>query len=249
MLPHVYSSGVRAGEAMPGTFLLSVLIPSRENAGDILAPSPNILPMKQLLLLFVLALAGNLYAHQSDVSTTMLVEQEPGKWQLYLNCSLNAFEYEVKQHFGEQSFTTPEEFQDLVLQHLQRNLDVRFNGGNRAVLSGGKVKLGHETGVVFTLVEVPDGPRELRLTNTVFADIHQNRSILVVLMKDREKVQLELSADNAHTAHLNLGTGEIRSIAAAGVPGQPVGYLPLLLLGVLGLAGLLFLGVRTSQLK
>ncbi|MCP9234720.1 hypothetical protein [Lewinella sp. JB7] len=197
--------------------------------------------MKPFIFLLALLLTGSLSAHQSEISTTMLVEREAGSWQLYVNTSLTAFEYEVREHFGEHAFATPGEFRELVLQHLRNTISVTFNGNEPAVLAEGRVELGHETGVVFTVTDLPDDAREVRVVNTAFADIHRNKSALVILKQGSGKQQFELTADNDHTAALAFDGYRLSKVAPTEASVSPLAPL-LLVLGVL--AAFFWLGVK-----
>lgn len=200
--------------------------------------------MKQLLILLAFFFAADMHAHQSNVSTTMLVEQETGTWEIYVNTSLHAFEYEVGKQFGEDAFATAEEFKELALRHLRNTLSITFNGNERAALTEGSIKLGHETSVVFTLTNLPEDLEDLRIENTAFADIHRNKSILVVLKKGHEKVQLELSATNDHSVTLDLRGEKIQKVVTAGIGRVSTLSVTVLLLGVFVLIGLGFFGFR-----
>jgi len=154
-----------------------------------------------LLALFTL-LSFHSFAHQPDLSSTMLVEVEKGKWILQVRSSLTAFEQEVHHHFGYESYSSPEEFQELVVDHLRENIRVHFGEGKAALLAEGKVRLGHETSVVFELSGVPDDFCALTVQNSSFKDIHHNQGALVVLKLDFQKQQFMLNNANGHTAQL-----------------------------------------------
>ena len=98
-----------------------------------------------LIMLCVLCISWGVKAHQPDLSSTILVEQGENKWVLQIRAALTAFEYEIEQTYGKDSYETPEEFQDLVIKHVQEHISILYNKANTAVLQNGKVKLGHET--------------------------------------------------------------------------------------------------------
>lgn len=141
-------------------------------------------------------------AHQPDLSSTLLVEQEDGSWILTIRASLTAFEYEVHTKYGEDSYKTPEEFKELVICHLTESIWIGF-GRNQAVsLEDGFVKLGHETNVVFRLLGMPKTLSNLIVENDCFKNIHGNQSALIILKKGFEKKQFILSPSNNHIVRL-----------------------------------------------
>jgi len=159
---------------------------------------------KYILSLLVCLSAWNVQAHQTEVSSTMLVEQEDNKWFLNIRAALTAFEYEVKAMNLETPYKSAEEFQALVLQHIQDNLDIYFNEGDKITLKNGKVKLGHETNVFFEVEGVPATINSVYVKNSSFKDIHSNQSALIILKKGFTKKQFILNNKNDHTMNLKV---------------------------------------------
>lgn len=154
--------------------------------------------------LFIVLILGSLSvkAHQTDLSSTMLIEQADNKWSLILRASLSAFEQEIKTHFAARAYQSPEEFQALIIEHLQSNLGIIINQGSSLALQNAFVKLGHETNVVFEVVGVPSKIASLSIQNTSFQDIHHSQSALIVIKKGFDQKQFLLNADNQYTADL-----------------------------------------------
>ncbi len=196
-------------------------------------------------LLFTLALLGTLplLAHQGEISSTLLVERADGSWELHVVTALTAFQYEVQTHYGKDAYPTPEAFEELVTDHLEKTVAVRFNGGALAQLTPLRVQLGHETQVAFALSGVPEEVTEIEVTNTAFTDIHHNKSTLVVLKTGSEKQQFELNADNRHTATLAFGNYALRAGETAKAAVPPLGIA---LVAVLALAGIVLAWFRTK---
>ena len=143
-------------------------------------------------------------AHNPDISSTLLVEESDNQWVLQIRAALTAFEYEIESHFGESSYATPEEFQELVIQHVSERLSIQFNDGSPVILKNGMVKLGHETSVTFKLSETPQSIESLVVKNSSFNDIPRNQSALIVLKKGFAKDQFTLDRKNDHTAVLSV---------------------------------------------
>ncbi len=61
------------------------------------------------LLIFLLGFKAA-YAHNPDLSSMMIYEQN-GKSILLIKSSLTAFDGEVEYHFGKDAYKTPEEFE------------------------------------------------------------------------------------------------------------------------------------------
>ena len=148
-------------------------------------------------------------AHNPDVSSTILSENEDKTWFLQLRSALTAYEYIITKNYGEASFSTPEEFQALVLQHVKDNISITYNENTEVSLESGMVKLGHETNVIFKVMGTPKDIKSMIVTNNTFKDIHRNQSALVILKKESSRVQFVLNDKNEHTAHLNVKAKQI----------------------------------------
>lgn len=164
-------------------------------------------------LLFISMVAN---AHNPDLSSILLVEESEGQWVLQIRAALTAFEYEIDSHFGESSYATPEEFQELVIQHVRDNVSIQFNENHLAVLHNALVKLGHETSITFKLPETPNTIESLLITNSSFKDISRNQSALIVLKKGFGKQQFNLNNTNQHTAQLEVKNSAFHLLDIAG---------------------------------
>ncbi len=153
-------------------------------------------------ILIVLLCAWTSKAHQADISTTMLVEKEAGIWVLQITAALTAFEYEVHRHYSDTAYTTPKEFEELVIRHVSENLGLDFNNEQEITWQNALVKLGHETMVRFELSNVPTDIRTIVVKNASFKNIHRNQSALVILKKGMAKKQFVLNNDNEHQVSL-----------------------------------------------
>jgi len=184
-------------------------------------------------------------AHQSDISTTMLVEKENGTWVLQISSSLTAFQQEVRTHFAATPYETPEEFQQMVIEHIKNNLHLSFNDGQNITLSNGVVRLGHETKVVFQVFGIPSDIKSAWVKNTVFKDIHRSQSALILLKEGFSKEQFVLNDANNHTMELQVNGNEFIEVAKNNTS---LFYVELLLIVIATIAALLFL-MNTRPIK
>lgn len=161
--------------------------------------------MKNYLLVLIVLFSSLSFAHNPNTSTTMLVEKENNTWVLQISASLTAFQQEIKTHFAETPYKTPEEFQQMVIEHIKNNLNIVFNDSQTITLSKGIVKLGHETKVVFEISGVPLDIKSVFITNSAFKDIYKNQSGLLVLKAGFKKEHFILNNKNSHTLKLIAG--------------------------------------------
>lgn len=159
-------------------------------------------------MLSVLCTSWQVQAHQPDLSSIILSEQGEQNWVLQVRSALTAFEYAIEDHYGAGSYTTPEEFQQLVVNFIRERISIRFNDTDAAELQNGMVKLGHETNVIFQLVGTPEAIRSLAVEHNSFSNIPHNQSVLMVYKKDFEKKQFMLNSTNGHSIRLEAGNAE-----------------------------------------
>jgi hypothetical protein len=154
--------------------------------------------MKKLALIIIFLSSSTLMqAHQPDISTTMLVQQDNKTWVLQVSGSLTAFQTEIRKQFANTPYKTPEEFQEMVLEHMKNKINITINNQNAEVkLTHGIVKLGHETKVVFQVMGVPDDIKQIEVSNTAFSDINRSQSALVLLKSGFNKEHFVLNKSN-----------------------------------------------------
>ena len=186
------------------------------------------------------------FAHNPDVSTTVLVEKEQGIWVLQISASLTAFQQEIRTHFTETPYETPEEFQQRILEHIKNNLEIRFNDDDTMVLGRGMVKLGHETMVVFEVLGIPSDIESVRIKNTVFKDIGRNQNGFMLFKKGFSKDQFVLNSSNDHTLVLEAsGNTFIKVSPSKASFFSP--YFGLLTIGILGIGSIFFYLKRNKR--
>lgn len=179
------------------------------------------------------------FAHNPDVSTTMLVDNGNNGWVLQISASLTAFQQEIRTNFAETPYKTPEEFQQMVLEHIKSNLHISFNEGKAISLENGAVKLGHETRVVFQVSGIPSDIHSVLVKNSTFKDIYRNKSTLFLLKEGYKKEHFVLNNDNDHTLSLAVNGKEFVEVGKneAGLVASSTGMV------LLGVAAILVLGL------
>lgn len=195
--------------------------------------------MKLLIVYSLLLSSLGVYAHQSDVSTTMLAEQENGTWLVQISASLTAFQHEIQMHYPD--YTSPEEFQEFVIGHVKKHLKIRFDDYKPLDFGNAYVQLGHETKVILPLSDVPSTFRTLSVQNSSFEDIHRNQSALVIVKKGLASKHVVLNKENAHTAHLQVEGTAFTPIQASGSKSVPIPVY--LTIGILVIAAGVFVYV------
>ena len=196
----------------------------------------------------VLCMSWEVKAHQTDLSSTILVEQNDNTWLIQIRAALTAFEYEIHQHYGEGVYATPEEFEELVIRHVQENISIRFNETNALVLQKGLVKLGHETSVTFEVAGTPESIQSLIVKNSSFSDISRNQSALIVLKKSFSKDQFILNDSNEHAVKLKVSNAKFELVTPMEEQTQYSFLILLVICLVLTLLYFVYKNNRTNKL-
>jgi hypothetical protein len=157
---------------------------------------------KWFIILALLSNAVISKAHQPDIAATFLIEQKDDNWIFQLRGALTAFQFEIKTNYPDSVYASPEDFQRLVLQYVQDNLEIHFNENDSVILKNGFVKLGHETNVLFNVIGVPKNINSVFFKNSTFKDISRSQNALIILKNGFEKEQFILEKKNNHTVNL-----------------------------------------------
>ena len=171
--------------------------------------STNYLKTKNSWILIVLFLFRfhPSFAHQPDLSTIMLYQDEQGRSYLQIYGALTAFEGEIDYIYSEKSYKTPEQFKQLVLKHFKKNVFFIINSNDTLRLERPHVILGHETKVVCEVFGFPKKINELMIKNTMFIDIPNNQSLVILLQKGFPVQQFKLNNSNQQQVNLKLTNG------------------------------------------
>lgn len=182
--------------------------------------------MKKILLSLTLigaSIASN--AHGVDISSIVLVEQADNTWTLQIMSSLDAFRKEVKTHFSDSPYTTPEEFKEQLRAHFQKNLKIRVNDKEEVLLGKAVVQLGHETVVSYDGIAFPSNLTTIQIAGGVFKDIYKSKVKLLILKKGYFKQPFILNKKNNYTVDLQVNEKHfvLKDTAEEHFPYVPIG--------------------------
>ncbi|WP_299781808.1 DUF6702 family protein [uncultured Formosa sp.] len=141
-------------------------------------------------------------AHSTSQSSTVLVKSKSGQWTLQVRSALSAFESVVNNKYTVKGYNTPKEFEELVFTLMSKNLSLKING-QEVKLSDPKIKLGHETLVVY-LIDVPETFKTVSLNNTMFQDIFKSKNTFMILKNGVNRNIFALEKNNNFEAKVKL---------------------------------------------
>jgi hypothetical protein len=159
--------------------------------------------IKLAITAFAIMTSTLTWAHQPGISSTTLIEGESGQWIIQLNSSLTSFQHEVKNAFGEDSYASADQFNQLVIKHFREHLTIKMNG-NKMTLTNGYVKLGHATTVVFELSGDFGNVDDIFVKNEAFKNIHDSRSVFRIIKEEYKKNEIILNNKNNYQVNVSL---------------------------------------------
>jgi len=171
------------------------------------------LNMNKLLLSFIFSLYTLFnFAHGTDASILILKEHDDNTWTLQTKSSLEAFRKEIRMHFSETPYTSPEMFKEQVLTYFKNTFKITVNNTEIIPLNTGVVKLGHETSLFFNKIKLPKNINSIKIEGGMFKDIYKSNAKLLILKKGFDKTPFILSKKNNFTVNLSLKEQKITLI-------------------------------------
>jgi len=171
-------------------------------------------------------------AHNPDVSNCIISKTEKGQIILQINSSLTAFKQEVVFRNGEESYKSPEEFRNLVLNYFNSSFSIVINDKDTLQFKNPKVFLGHETKLVAEITGLPKDIHTIHLKNELFKNIYKNQSIVLFLLAKLPTEKYTLSSANHHQITIQFNNGNWTELEKAEKKSL-LGFIPYLIIVIL----------------
>lgn len=146
----------------------------------------------------------SIYAHQPDLSYSLLSKAENGKYVLQISSSLSAFEEEIIYNYSKDAYKTPKEFKELVKKYFDKNVFLIVNEKDTLKFSNPLVLLGHETKFVVEVENIPDNIKSVYYKNNMFKDMHNNQMSVIMLVDGFPNKEYVLKNGNNQTILLEF---------------------------------------------
>ena len=143
-----------------------------------------------LLLLFVVS--G--YAHNPQVSTISIIQNENKKWSVFVTAPLYTCQLAIKEKYPQMNMDSirPSEMQKLILDLVKSNL--KINGDAVLKLTNDKVQLAHETSVFFEISN--DDFLPTAISFTAFSQLYNHFTLLKIVSKTEKEITYILNTEN-----------------------------------------------------
>lgn len=143
-----------------------------------------------ILLLF----AVNGYAHNPQVSTISIIQNENKKWSVFVTAPLYTCQLAIKEKYPKMNMDSirPSELQKLILDLVKSNL--KINGDEDLKLTNDKVQLAHETSVFFDISN--DDFLPTAISFTTFSQLYNHFTLLKIVSKSEKEITYILNTEN-----------------------------------------------------
>jgi len=143
-----------------------------------------------ILLLF----AVNGYAHNPQVSTISIIQNENKKWSVFITAPLYTCQLAIKEKYPQMNMDSirPSEMQKLMLDLVKSNL--KINGDEVLKLTNDKVQLAHETTIFFDINNDHLLPTEISFT--AFSQLYNHFTLLKIVSKTEKEITYILNTEN-----------------------------------------------------
>jgi hypothetical protein len=151
------------------------------------------LKIGSLILLLVFVVNG--YAHNPQVSTISMIQNENNKWSVFITAPLYTFQLVIKEKYPEMNMDSisPFEMQKLILDLVKNNL--KINGATDLKLTNDKVQLAHETSVFFDINK--DDFLPTAISFDAFDKLYNHFTLLKIVSKKEKEITYILNTENA----------------------------------------------------
>ncbi len=141
---------------------------------------------KILLIISFLAINLSLKAHNAQISTLSIIQNEDKKWSLVVSSGLSAFEFELRNKFPTLDLNKLKlnDFQKLFLANIKENISIKANGKNEIELINGSIKIGHQTDARFDLSGMPEDLEKFSMINHSFSTLTDHHCVMNIITKN-----------------------------------------------------------------
>jgi hypothetical protein len=151
--------------------------------------------LKIRCLILFLILAKGLYAHNPQVSTISMIQNENHKWSVFITAPLYTFQLAIKEKYPDMKMDSirPFEMQKLILDLVKSNF--KINGDDAIKLINDKIQLAHETTIFFDITNEDFLPTAISFT--AFNKLYNHFTLLKIVSKKEKEITYILNTENA----------------------------------------------------
>ena len=145
-------------------------------------------------LIISLLLVKSLFAHNPQISTISIIQNENKKWSVFITAPLYTCQLAIKDKFPQMNMDSISsyEIQKIILDLVKNNLI--FNDDANLKLVNDKVQLAHETTIFFDINNDNFSPTTISFT--AFSKLYNHFTLLKIVSKTEKEITYILNTEN-----------------------------------------------------
>ena len=145
-------------------------------------------------LIISLLLVKSSFAHNPQVSTISIIQNENKKWSVFITAPLYTCQLAIKDKFPQMNMDSISsyEIQKIILDLVKNNLI--FNGDANLKLVNDKVQLAHETTIFFDINNDNFSPTTISFT--AFSKLYNHFTLLKIIPSNSKEITYILNTEN-----------------------------------------------------
>ena len=146
-------------------------------------------------LTILLFLVQSLYAHNPQVSTISIIQNEDKKWSVFITAPLYTCQLAIKEKYPQMNMDSIDSFeiQKLILNLVKNGLVI--NGDTNIKLMNEKVQLSHETTIFFDINDNNFFPNTISFAT--FSHLYNHFTLLKIVPTNSSEIKYILNTENA----------------------------------------------------
>ena len=145
-------------------------------------------------LIISLLLLKSLFAHNPQVSTISIIQNENKKWSVFITAPLYTCQLAIKEKYPNVNLDSisSNEIQKLILDLVKINL--KINGDPNIKLINDKIQLAHETTIFFDIEKDNFSPTDISFTT--FNKLYNHFTLLKIVPTNSKEITYILNTEN-----------------------------------------------------
>lgn len=162
---------------------------------------------KKILFLILINICTKAFAHNPQVSTISIIQQENKKWSVFITAPLSTFQLAIVANFPTLNMDSLDVYaiQNIIPDLLRNNLII--NDNENINLINTKIQVAHETTIYF---ELSDTSSIRQIKFTTFSKLTDHFTLFKIVPLNKKEITYILNSDNNYVFRLNKSDNKIK---------------------------------------
>ena len=154
---------------------------------------------KLFLCIYFTVTATWLYAHNPQVSTISILQDQQKKWTMFITAPLYTYQMALQSNYSDINIDSldSKQIQKLIIDLIKNTTSIRNKGDVK--LENEKFQLGHESIIFFDLIGMENNINEITIKFNSFKKLYSHFTFLKIVPYKGKQINFILNADNDFT--------------------------------------------------